>query len=124
MAIPQTPDVSMTMEMVRYHLERFELRQTFAPSVLEAMTLDKWAEYTGHLVYQLNGLVAKWEEERYMKTPADWWQHFKERWFPGWALKMWPVVYIEHDAAVILPGVPLPTPTHAPGRGLRAARPA
>lgn len=23
--------------------------------------------------------------------PADWWQAFKERWFPKWALKRWPV---------------------------------
>lgn len=23
--------------------------------------------------------------------PSDWWQHFKERWFPTWAKKKWPV---------------------------------
>lgn len=23
--------------------------------------------------------------------PADWWQHFKLRWFPAWALRRWPV---------------------------------
>jgi hypothetical protein len=28
-----------------------------------------------------------------VKAPADWWQHFKERWFPEWALKRWPMVY-------------------------------
>lgn len=25
------------------------------------------------------------------KWPADWWQAFKERWFPMWALRRWPV---------------------------------
>lgn len=25
--------------------------------------------------------------------PADWWQAFKDRWFPAWALKLWPVEY-------------------------------
>jgi len=25
--------------------------------------------------------------------PADWWQAFKERWFPKWALVKWPVRY-------------------------------
>lgn len=29
-------------------------------------------------------------EERY---PADWWQAVKERWFPAWAIKRWPVNY-------------------------------
>lgn len=32
--------------------------------------------------------------------PADWWQAFKARWFPGWALSRWPVkwekVVIQH----------------------------
>lgn len=27
------------------------------------------------------------------RWPADWWQHFKERWFPAWARQRWPVVY-------------------------------
>jgi hypothetical protein len=28
-----------------------------------------------------------------VKVPLDWWQAFKERWFPLWALARWPVVY-------------------------------
>ena len=24
-------------------------------------------------------------------TPADWWQAFKERWFPVWARRKWPI---------------------------------
>lgn len=27
------------------------------------------------------------------KWPADWWQAFKERWLPKWALTRWPVKY-------------------------------
>ena len=27
------------------------------------------------------------------KFPRDWWEAFKERWFPEWARKRWPVVY-------------------------------
>uniref|UniRef100_A0A6M3K119 Uncharacterized protein n=1 Tax=viral metagenome TaxID=1070528 RepID=A0A6M3K119_9ZZZZ len=29
------------------------------------------------------------------KWPKDWWQAFKERWFPKWILHKWPVVYNE-----------------------------
>ena len=28
-----------------------------------------------------------------VQWPADWWQHFKERWFPKWALRRFPVRY-------------------------------
>lgn len=30
-----------------------------------------------------------WESR--FEVPADWWQHFKQRWFPAWALERWPV---------------------------------
>ena len=30
-----------------------------------------------------------------IKVPLTWWDHFKERNFPGWALRRWPVVYRE-----------------------------
>ena len=41
-----------------------------------------------------------------LHTPADWWQHFKERWFPAWALMRWPVRYTEHNATMMFPDVP------------------
>lgn len=27
------------------------------------------------------------------KHPSNWWEHFKERWLPKWALLRWPVDY-------------------------------
>lgn len=30
------------------------------------------------------------------KHPRDWWEHFKLRWFPRWALKRWPVAWTTH----------------------------
>jgi hypothetical protein len=33
--------------------------------------------------------------EVHRKYPRDWWQAFKERWFPAWAIRRWPVAY-EH----------------------------
>ena len=30
------------------------------------------------------------------RYPSDWWQHFKQRWFPRWALRRWPV-RLKHD---------------------------
>lgn len=31
------------------------------------------------------------QEKREVEWPADWWQHFKARWFPAWAKRRWPV---------------------------------
>uniref|UniRef100_A0A6M3K1Z7 Uncharacterized protein n=1 Tax=viral metagenome TaxID=1070528 RepID=A0A6M3K1Z7_9ZZZZ len=30
-------------------------------------------------------------EEPIMEIPADWWQHFKQRWFRGWLTRKFPV---------------------------------
>ncbi len=46
--------------------------------------------------------------------PRDWWQHFKERWFPAWARYRWPVLYttkfqsVELKRYMLYPDFPLP----------------
>ena len=52
-------------------------------------------ESLGHICLTLyKSLVSSKDEEfraSYMEVPLDWWEHFKERWFPARALKRWPV---------------------------------
>ena len=38
-----------------------------------------------------------------VKYPEDWWQAFKERWFPKWLLKKFPIEWTEWDAWLIVP---------------------
>lgn len=47
------------------------------------------------------------QEWRY---PASWWQHLKERWFPRWAKRRWPVQYetIRIDAKAVYPKISMP----------------
>jgi hypothetical protein len=41
------------------------------------------------------------ELERYpIKTPLDWFEHFKDRWYPRWAKKLWPVKWDSYDQAL------------------------
>jgi len=42
-----------------------------------------------------------------IRYPADWWEAFKERWFPRWLLKRYPVKYHEEtvEAREIYPTV-------------------
>lgn len=41
-------------------------------------------------VYELSAYFYK-VDEKPLNVPVDWWQHFKQRWYPQWALKRWPV---------------------------------
>lgn len=41
---------------------------------------------------QLRGYLLGEDLQRYeISYPADWWQAFKQRWFPTWAKRRWPV---------------------------------
>lgn len=49
----------------------------------------------------------EWKEPTHV--PADWWQAFKERWFPDWALERWPVrnrtIYTVHKKSRVCPHI-------------------
>jgi len=63
-------------------------------------------EITQNLLKILFNLAT--QEEPLHKQPADWWQHFKERWFPRWARHLSPVKYVEVWAAHKYPEVSVP----------------
>lgn len=48
--------------------------------------LDGWGRQTIRLL-----LPIATKEDQVFDYPADWWQAFKERWFPQWLLKRYPV---------------------------------
>jgi hypothetical protein len=53
--------------------------------------------------------------EYHDKYPLDWWQAFKERWYPTWAKEKWPVKYkyIDYDVRELLPTINIPRhPSH------------
>ena len=66
---------------------------------LESLRVEP-AVYIDDLARQLVGQLEVWSavdgvdrvdvEEQW---PADWWQAFKDRWFPVWAKKQWPIQY-------------------------------
>lgn len=104
---------TINIETVRYALERFQASVTFSPYVLEQIRIERYHRaVTDDLVFRLVGVVALWKRDRLLKVPANWWQHFKQRWFPRWALKRWPVLYEWYDAGVVLPQVPVAKPEY------------
>ena len=78
------------------------------------LTIDTYPDPMGNIVVTLMRQIAAYDgsdcnvvEVRY---PADWWQAVKQRWFPAWALRRWPVVEIHKrwKAVSMLPDFPLP----------------
>jgi hypothetical protein len=91
--------------MKRVSLEVFNLASTIRLDasrefMLSPIALQKVVDArVGAVILQFRARVAgerlKREEVRY---PADWWQAFKDRWFPMWAKRRWPV---RHSVVVL-----------------------
>lgn len=65
----------------------------------------------GEMVLSIDHYVATQQLERIeVKYPADWWQHLKQRWYPIWAIKRWPVKYTcqQMEAKALYPKIALP----------------
>ena len=52
------------------------------------------------------------EQIKIIKYPADWWQSFKERWYPNWAKKRWPVCYTVFDIEILYPKIDIRKDAH------------
>ncbi len=67
------------------------------PFVKNSLELSFRAEQaTRCLIVELRGFVLGKKEGRVVvneRWPSDWWQAFRERWFPAWWLRRWPVQY-------------------------------
>lgn len=63
-----------------------------------------------YVIYIVQRAVAQKLQEYPVSYPADWWQAFKERWFPAWVKRRWPVKYTRYTikAWEVYPRVLLP----------------
>jgi hypothetical protein len=67
------------------------------------------------IAYEATGCIFGERLKRHRVVyPADWWQHFKQRWFSTWATKRWPVKFecVEFEAAALYPGFKSSIPGH------------
>ena len=77
--------------------------------------IDACVEYQEHVYFMADEIRLKvtgyvWAEtleSKEFKWPADWWEAFKEQWFPAWALRRWPVRYERHklDVKAVYPNL-------------------
>jgi len=79
----------MRLVVVQYITE--ELAKQFAiPAKVEISTMGSFMldEIVLRVVQEVYGRELERVEVRY---PLDWWEAFKDRWFPAWAKARWPV---------------------------------
>jgi len=98
--------VNFQIEMIR---QQFQVDQR---GLRDSTELCYWQdEIANRMVMSLKAKCAsKKFEFQTTAYPSDWWQAFKKRFFPRWALKKWPVEVTEHtyEASAYLPDVAIP----------------
>jgi hypothetical protein len=74
---------------VNMAVSRGELLRPTTPPQLQSMA----AMYADQMVASLVFAYAGMKHTYSFRHPATWWEMFKERFYPAWALKRWPVRY-------------------------------
>lgn len=79
--------------MRQIHLDRVEyVRKVLVERTgCELRYDDLRAEFVFKTCTQLLAQKALFRREFTCSYPASWWQHFKQRWFPEWLLRRFPV---------------------------------
>lgn len=72
----------------------------------ERFDVEEKVEATRYLIALVLDIAT--QEEPMMRIPADWWQAFKERWYPQWLKKKSPVKYKEIVAVHRFPELEVP----------------
>lgn len=102
-------------------LERFKFTVSAVLNETELITSSNlgfeyyYNEVLNAMVLKLHAYLASERLQHIIvRYPKDWWQAFKERWFPRWLLKRFPVKYHEeyYEARVFYPYVSLPNERH------------
>ncbi len=86
--------VEVELEKTQCILEAIVPQYCLIDQQIEVSVVERWAKE--EIAVRIAGYV--WGEYMGRETiryPADWWQELKERWFPAWARRRWPVRYGE-----------------------------
>ena len=87
---------------------KFGLTDAIDPVMIQDLKISHTADIVsdqiiGRIRYSLAG-----QEGREIKFPKDWWEAFKERWFPKWLRRKYPVVYRFYQGITLYPDYVLP----------------
>ena len=96
---------------LRLHFEKFMVRSMVTEDLLQHSAIPSSQIVEGmvgrELIFELTRFMA-FRDSRSFSHPTTWWDAFKERWFPTWALARWPAEYSHHVAREYFVDVPKP----------------
>ncbi len=79
----------VVLEKIQIAVTRIIPRDLLQHQELVVSMADPWGE---ELAIRLQGFIwGRSLQPVEYSWPKDWWEHFKERWFPIWAKHRWPV---------------------------------
>jgi hypothetical protein len=72
-------------------------------AALERANIELFDDHVRHeLRYRMESYIHAMPTKRievHHRWPKTWWDAFKERWFPGWANRYWPIEYNRIDVS-------------------------
>lgn len=101
---------TIELELLKVNIVKY-VTQEFAIHHLKLSSRQD--DFLRAMVLKLEGHVLSENLERYeIEYPKDWWQAFKERWFPERLLEKYPVVYTQEiiDLKVLYPRLKVSLP--------------
>ena len=101
--------VAVNIDIIKAHIRKQYSIEALA-DLRATTTLNVSREIADLMVMELAAFLAGKKVNTIhvdIEYPADWWQAFKERWFPQWMINRWPIkykrVYINENQYAICP---------------------
>jgi hypothetical protein len=104
-------------ERVELYKEKLSALISMSPNIFNepSLKVEKMAQwhYDEFVTRLIDFVWSEHLETQEIRMPEDWWQAFKERWFPKWYLKRNPVKYITKriEAKALYPKLRMPSQT-------------
>ena len=105
---------SAQVKKIKLEKFRFAVGQLIDKMVIHDAQVDIFEDYLPHRIalHFSASILGEGQESLNYKYPRDWWQAFKLRWFPQWALKRWPAEFtkIKVDVKTLYPKLNISLP--------------
>lgn len=87
---------------------RFSAREMIPKEMLTSVNVEFLKDhFSENLIFQWKAAIAG-QGLRTIRYPKDWWQAFKERWFPKRFKRWWPIEYKVIDIYALYPKIAMP----------------
>ena len=111
--------------MIDYHVETVKLERMklaammyISKELADEFAIEPTVTITNAWHHCLDAIVIQVRQEVFgrqltrfvIEHPSNWWQAFKERWFPAWALNRWPMKVTTHtiESKELYPDLAMP----------------